>query len=308
MNLQELHYVLTIASEKNLSKAARKIHITQPALSLFLTRLEKQLGTPLFNRNGMQPTYAGKKYIAMAMKIEQLYRNFELDLCSINHEQVGDLRIGTAPHIGSSILPYVLPRFAQIYPGFEVSIIEGRTNELEDKLEHNEVDLAFIHLPVAGENIAYELIGRAHYVLAVKKGSPLNKLSYKKPEKKFPFVPVDTLKNKKFIMAFPHQGVRRIVDEIFKTAGIQPQIAFLTSSVETALLFAGAGLGYALLPEDYLHLFQCGDLEPDYYYLEESLHPYWDFVVGFHSPSLLSTPEKEFIKLTKEAFQKSLRA
>lgn len=54
MNTRELEYILAIAKEKSISKAAEKLYVTQPALSLFLTRLESQLGTPLFIRGGLR--------------------------------------------------------------------------------------------------------------------------------------------------------------------------------------------------------------------------------------------------------------
>ena len=64
MNTRELEYILAIAKEKSISKAAEKLYVTQPALSLFLTRLESQLGTPLFIRgaSGLIPTFAGERY------------------------------------------------------------------------------------------------------------------------------------------------------------------------------------------------------------------------------------------------------
>lgn len=74
MNTRELEYILAIAKEKSISKAAEKLYVTQPALSLFLTRLESQLGTPLFIRgaSGLIPTFAGERYIQMSRRCSRI--------------------------------------------------------------------------------------------------------------------------------------------------------------------------------------------------------------------------------------------
>lgn len=303
---QELYYILTIAREKNITRAAEKLHITQPALSLYLNRIEKQLGTILFDRNGMKLTYAGKKYIQMAIQIERLYKNFKLDLCSITQQEAGQLTIGTSPHIGSFILPYVLSSFSKKYPNIEISLVEARSNELEDKLLKNEIDLALIHLPLITNQISYETIGTAPYVAAIDKNSPLLKSAYRNPEDNLLYIDIEQLENQPFIMAFPHQGVRRIVDIILAKANIIPHIAYTTSSVETALLFAGAGMGISLLPEDYISLFNCGEFEPIYCHLDAKYEPYWTFVIAHTKPQMLTIPEQYFIELARTAFNRTL--
>lgn len=303
---QELQYMLTIAREKSISRAADKIHITQPALSLYLARLEKQLGTPLFDRKRMELTYAGQQYIRMALQIERLYRNFELELCSINRQQAGILTIGTSPHIGSNILPYVLPAFKEAYPKIKVHLVEGRTDELERKMSKNEVDLALIHLPFMDKQYPYEYVGKAPFVLAMQKGHPLLEKAYRKPDSDKLYLPLSALAGQDFIMAFPQQGVRRITDKILAKAGIKPKIVMNTSSVETAALLAGAGMGIYFLPEDYIHLFHYGELEPAYCYFEDNCEAYWEFVIAHtHKDAAnLSGAERFFIKLSKDAFMR----
>ena len=81
MEHREMEYVIVIAQEKNLSKAAERLFISQPALSRFLTKLENELGTPLFERKNRQylPTYAGELYLDTARQILRLQQQFDAD-------------------------------------------------------------------------------------------------------------------------------------------------------------------------------------------------------------------------------------
>ena len=150
MEYRDFEYVLTIYQEKSLSKAAEKLYITQPALSIFLTRLETQLQTRLFERTkrGLVPTYAGQKYIEFARQSIALGRSFDQELCEIQAERKGILRLGTSPHIGSIVLPEVLFSFQNRYPNIQLAITEGTSLTLEMLIDNNELDLALMHLPL----------------------------------------------------------------------------------------------------------------------------------------------------------------
>ena len=82
MDFKELEYVLVIAQEKNISKAAERLYVSQPALSRFLLKLEERLGTDLFVRKNRQyiPTCAGNLYLDMARKILETKQDFDMNL------------------------------------------------------------------------------------------------------------------------------------------------------------------------------------------------------------------------------------
>ena len=96
MYSKELVYVTTIAESGSLSAAAKKLSMTQPALSIFLSNLEVELEAPLFTRNGrrMVPTKAGELYLSTAKKILDLEEYFHIQLDSLLHSENCTLRIG----------------------------------------------------------------------------------------------------------------------------------------------------------------------------------------------------------------------
>ena len=82
MDLREQKYVCTLAELGNLTRAAERLYISQPALSIYITNLEKNLGTPLFDRSGKKftLTYAGEQYVKRAEKMLELEREFNEEI------------------------------------------------------------------------------------------------------------------------------------------------------------------------------------------------------------------------------------
>lgn len=243
MNQRDCELVLTIAQEGSISRAAAKLYMSQPALSVFLTRLEAQLETKLFIRsaNGLKPTYAGECYIRTAEKILKLCNDFQTELCSINTLHKGKIQVGATVHLGSYVFPLLLPRYKERYPNIEVLITESRSADLERALSHNELDIALMHTPFRSVEADYETIARDPYVVVISRSSPLASHIYEKGGK--PYIDLRLLANEKYILAYPSQRVRQVSDRILSMAGITPDITFMTSSVETAMRVASVGIG-----------------------------------------------------------------
>ncbi len=305
MNTRELEYILAIAKEKTISKAAERLYVTQPALSLFLTRLENQLGTPLFSRTaaGLIPTYAGERYILMSQKVLKDYRDFEQELCGISALTMGRLKVGTSAHIGSYVLPQVIPLFNRTYPNIEVSLYEGSSQVLEHMVGGSELDVALMHLPLKDVQANYTEIARERYVMAFAGNHPLAAKLYHKESGKYPYIDPREAAGEKFVLSFPYQRVRQISDRILKNAGITPDIILTTSSVQTALRFAGVGLGVTFLPESYIQLFRCTHA-PVFCYMEDQFEAFWTFIIAYPRDTALSGPAQAFIRMTEETYQR----
>lgn len=304
MNTRELEYILEIAKEKSISKAAEKLYVTQPTLSLFLTRLENQLGIPLFSRTakGLLPTYAGERYILMCQKVLKEYRDFELELCDISTLHMGRLKVGTSAHIGSYVLPQVIPLFNQAYPNIEVTISEGSSQVLERMINGCELDVALMHLPFKDIEANYTEIAKEPYVMAFAREHPLAGKLHRIRGKKYPFIDPREAAGEKFVLSFPYQRVRQISNRILQNAGITPNIILTTSSVQTALRFAGVGLGVTFLPESYIQLFRCTH-KPVFCYMEDRFEAYWTFVMVYPKDAALSGPAKAFIQMAKATYR-----
>lgn len=149
MNTQNLDYFLTIVETGNLTKAAEKLFVSQPSLSQYLKRLEKNLGAELFDRTAspLRLTYSGERYYQYAIQSKKLNENIRRELADISSSQSGLLRLGVALWRGAVLLPDIYPEFHAKYPGICIELFEGRSSQLQSALLNDNIDLAVMNLP-----------------------------------------------------------------------------------------------------------------------------------------------------------------
>ena len=143
MDLKQLEYVVTIAETGSITRASELLYITQPSLSLSLSRLEKSLGTKLFTRqkNQLVPTEAGELYIETAKQMlemkNSLYRQLE-QLAQASQS----LHVGISPLTCSQMFSFVYSQFKRIYPDINLELREASAHSLEQMLLDQEINLS----------------------------------------------------------------------------------------------------------------------------------------------------------------------
>lgn len=127
MDVKHLQYIITVADEGNITKAAEKLFISQSSLSYYLTTVEKQIGTPLFlrQRHGVTITPAGEKYVEACRKIVAIKNELYKEIAELKEAE--RITIGSSSVWGSRFLAENLPSFEKRYPGvlFQVSQVES---------------------------------------------------------------------------------------------------------------------------------------------------------------------------------------
>lgn len=160
MDLKHLKYIVTIAEEKSLTKAAQKLYVSQSTLSLYLGKLEKELNMPLFRRikNGLIPTPAGELYISTCRKMlalqDELYQNLQLVGPSPTKST---FRLGISSQLGLSIFGKAFSIFKPEHPNINVTVTEGRARTLLSKLEKRELNCIIIGHDSIIENPSYHV-------------------------------------------------------------------------------------------------------------------------------------------------------
>ena len=121
MNFSSMEYFTVLAQERNFTRAAQRLHITQQSLSSHIAGMEKELGSQLLVRRvPLELTYAGEVMLRYAAGFQKLHNEMQREFCDISQKQKGILRVGAASTRGQMILPKTIALFQESYPNISV--------------------------------------------------------------------------------------------------------------------------------------------------------------------------------------------
>lgn len=147
MDIRYLEYILTLAETGNMTRAAKKLYVSQPSLSQFLAKQEAELGTPLFTRsNGIYSlTPVGELYAEYARKVISLTNLLEKDIRRIS--TTTRYNIGTSSAVANKMLISLLADFRTYYPNVELTLSGSYLQPISSSILNGELDLAFVAAP-----------------------------------------------------------------------------------------------------------------------------------------------------------------
>jgi len=204
---RELQVFLASAETENFSEAARRLNVSQPAISMQIKSLEEKLGMPLFERTGRQVTLteAGHALVPMAREVIQQTIRLEEAMASLQGEVVGELRIGCSTAAGKYVLPKLLAGLHDKHPKVTlVCDVTTRYNALE-KLRAGDVQVALTSLREPHKGIEYRPFLTDRIVLIVPPDHPWTRRGE-------PIKPKDLLEEK-FILREEGSGTREALKE-----------------------------------------------------------------------------------------------
>jgi LysR family hydrogen peroxide-inducible transcriptional activator len=149
MTLNELRYIVAVARERNFRRAAERVFVSQPALSLAIQKLEEELGVQLFERRRSEVTLTpvGERVIEQATRVlDEAAKIKEIAKQGADQLQ-GTLRLGVIHTIGPYLLPELIPLLHENAPQMPLEVEENTTANLETQLRNGVVDAAIIALP-----------------------------------------------------------------------------------------------------------------------------------------------------------------
>ncbi len=298
MNLKQLRYVLVLSNEGSFSKAAEVLNISQPSLSQYVKKIEKEIGLDLFDRVGgnVKLTDAGRVYIEAGKQILDIEHQMNSKFIDISSFKTGTLTIGTSPFRSATMMPLVAKRFQEMYPGMHLIIEEHVTSDLIDGMEHGEFDFCIMMLPVNGKVFSYEQIMEEEIVLAVPASYPKINAEPMK-NRKFGAIDIREISENALVTITETQVMQKTVDNLCFEYNINVEPAAVVKSIEAQISMVRAGVGMAIVPSS-VECF-CTSDEVEFYSFKQEL-PKRKVVAMWRKDRPLSKTAKELIDEIKK--------
>lgn len=238
MELLHLRYFQTVARHEHISRAAEELRVAQPSLSRTISRLENELGVPLFDRSGrrIRLNRFGALFLA---RVDRMLT--ELDDARREVTDAAGLEHGTVCVAAENqqALADLLATFLARYPGVNVRLSQSPAPEMARRLAAGEVDICFASQALSGQHLRSVEILREDVLLAVPKHHPLAGR---------PSVGIPELDGEPFVTTRPGYWQRELLDRLFADAGLEPAIACEGDEPAAVRSLISAGLGIGLLP------------------------------------------------------------
>jgi DNA-binding transcriptional LysR family regulator len=298
MDFRQLNYIQAVAEHVNITKAAAALYFSQPSLSHYLSKTEKELGVKLFDRSTtpLTLTYAGERYLETARQILSMSEYLIREMRDIADSSTGRIRVGIPQERSSYMLPLILPPFKERYPGVFIEIIESGTRALEDELLAGSLDVIIAPFHMRSENLTLEPIYEEELLLVAKRGTLSGEHFYSDSRR----VDLDKTKGMPMFMRRAGHGIRAALDLVFKAYRYTPNVAMEVNSNMTAYRLAASGIGLAIVPAMTVQL-AGADQPVDVF----SFTPYpvtWEVVAAYRKDAYVSVAQRAFLDIARKVF------
>jgi len=241
MELESLRTFIAAVRAGSLTAASRRLHRSQPAITIQIQALEREAQTALLVRGprGVRPTPAGELLYARARGLLQEAESLVDDLRSVGALRRGRLRVGATDVMATGLLPKVLARFRRRYPGIQVSVSVEGSRGLGAAVVAGDLDLALVTLPLEHPDL---VIGEIHRERIYFVAAPDHHLRGGR-------LTLAQLAGEPMIHHRAGSVTREEVGAVFRLHGFEPRVAMEVSSPEAIKALVALGLGIAPLSQ-----------------------------------------------------------
>ncbi|HEX2604444.1 MAG TPA: LysR family transcriptional regulator [Oxalicibacterium sp.] len=243
MDLRQLKYFMAIVEEGQISRAARRLHMAQPPLSLQLKMLEEELGAQLIERNtkSLRLTEAGHALYRRAEQIVGLVDTTSKEIREFDQGLRGTLAIGSPPGVGHLYMPPRIAAFHAQYPEVNFTWREGNTYRVLELLDAHVIEVGIVRLPIDEQNYEWRPLVTEPWV-AVARRLP--------DEARPPSITLPELAREPLLMMQRQQGIfsHDMVWDELRAADVTPTVFCESDNVMALLMLVELGLGAAIVP------------------------------------------------------------
>ena len=246
MDLESLKSFYHVAKEGSFSRAAKVLHVSQPAMSVRIKTLETELGERLFDRarQGVALTEAGAVLFESAEKIFSDVEEALTRLRELTTSGGGNVRLGCSDTASINLLPPVLRKFRKKFPAAEITMRNDHTRGILDRLVRGELDFGIVSRPASiDRRLEASVLFEEPFVFVCQKNDPLLRRSQ---------ISLSMLDGRPMVTLEKGTHTRELLDRALRQAGATPTIVLETGNIEVQKIYAAAGFGCALVPESAL--------------------------------------------------------
>jgi DNA-binding transcriptional LysR family regulator len=239
-NLNLLRVFHTVARLQNFTRAAEALYLTQPGISKHIKALEDYYETRLFDRLGKKVvlTQDGEILFSSIDKIFNLIDRSKVEIDDLKGMKVGNLKIGASVTIGIYLLPEVLNRFQNLYPGIRITLDIDLNRRIVRQVLDNSVDIGLLGAPVDDERLVGMPFFKDELVIIVPASSSWATRDYIRPLE---------LLSERFILSRRGSGTRAIIEERLKQVGVTLENTIEFGHTEAVKKAVEAGLGRSII-------------------------------------------------------------
>lgn len=308
MNLKEQQYVYTLARCRNLSRAAEALFISPSALSVYISKLEKNLGVPLFERVGKEKSFVltpiGEEYVQRAEKMLEMKAEFDDLLKREQKKEQPTIRVGIQQRRAISMVPEVLARFKERYPDVELVFHDLVVADLKQMFKENAIDFMVSNFLEELPDTVYHEIAKEPVLLALPDTHPAIQYAYSVEGDAFLHLNLSHLDWETFIVPLPDQSMRRTADRLFRENHINPKRLIEIGHFDIIMSMVNQGMGVGFNRLGYLSDMQ--RFEHVRYFLINREAETSSFRLAYRKGHVLSDCEQHLISIIEETICRKL--
>ncbi|MBD2867626.1 LysR family transcriptional regulator [Paenibacillus arenilitoris] len=244
-NLEWYRIFLHTAQSGNFTKAAQRLHVTQPSVSYAIKQMEETLGLKLFHRlsKGVELTEEGKALLAYVEQSFSLLGAAQKHVQDLKRLKEGEIRLGASDSLIKHLLLPQLNRYHAAYPGIRIRLTHGRTPDIAQRLKEGLIDFAIVHMPLQDPELDVRELAVLEDCFVV--GEAYRELA------EHP-IPVGRLAQLPLLLLSPGSSTRLFVERWFAARGFEAKPDIELGSVDLLTEFARLGFGAACITRSFV--------------------------------------------------------
>ncbi|MCK6073252.1 LysR family transcriptional regulator [Paenibacillus silvae] len=240
MIVESLKLYVTVVEQRNFSKAAEILHISQPGVSSQIRNLEKEFNVKLMHRSPkwVKLTEAGELLYVRAKEMLNLYESVKLDIARLQDNVSGSLQIGASFTIGEYVLPRLFSSFAKQYPDVSMEVFIRNSSQVIEAVRRSDIDFGLVEEDIEAPDLKVTTFMRDELIIVAAEGHPLS-LSMN--------IDLEQLQHQIWVLRETGSGTRSVSDRFLAQTGLRISRSYVFNSSQSVKEAVFSGLGIAML-------------------------------------------------------------